>query len=143
MVFPGDLTVELSDGGYVPDLAFNLVSLMAAHKLEVGFMTEEEGLQISLFDGRLRFEGDGSSCFNSAFIIKPDNGYVPFPLLTPDSTENRMEIDRGSPQALPVLAPGSAVSAETAVDINVFHCVHGHSSELLLRETAKSLVLEL
>ena len=42
----------------MPDLAFNLFSLMAAHKLGVGFMIEEEGLCISLFNGRLRFEGD-------------------------------------------------------------------------------------
>ena len=29
------------------------------------------------------------------------------------------------------------------MDINVFHCVHGHSNELLLRERAKSLGVEL
>ena len=33
--------------------------------------------------------------------------------------------------------------AETAVDINVLHCVHCHSNELLLGETAKSLRVEL
>ena len=143
VVFPGDLTVKLLDVGYVPDLAFNLFSLMAAHKHGVGFMTEEEGLSTSLFNGRLRFEGDGSSYFNVAYRIEPGNVYVPFPLLTPDSTENRAKIDCDSSQALLVLAPGSAASAETAVDINVFHCVHGHSNELLLRETAKSLGVEL
>ena len=42
-----------------------------------------------------------------------------------------------------MLALGSTASTETSVDINVFHCVHGHSNELLLRETAKSLGLEL
>ena len=105
-------------------------------------MTDEEGLCISHFNGRLRFEGGGSSYFKFAYIIEPDNGYVPFPLLTPDCTENRAEIDCDSLQALPVLAPGSAASAETAVGINVFHCVHGHSDELLLRETAKSLGVE-
>ena len=47
------------------------------------------------------------------------------------------------PLAFPVLAPGSIASTETSVDINVFHCVHGHSNELLLRDTAKSLGLEL
>ena len=29
------------------------------------------------------------------------------------------------------------------VDINAFHCVHRHSNELVLRETAKSLGVEL
>ena len=140
VVFPGDVTdilldVIMLDVGYVPDLAFNFFSLMAAHKHGVGFMTEEEDLCISLFNGRLRFEGDGSSCFNFAYRIEPDNGHVPFPLLTPDSTENHAEINCDSPQALPVLPPGSAASAETAVDINVL--LHGHSNELLLREAAK------
>ena len=143
VVFPGDLSVKLLDVGYVPDMAFNLFSLMAAHKHGVGFMTEEEGLCISLFNGRLTFEGDGSSYLNFAYRIKPDNDCVPFPLLTPDSAENRAKTDCDSPQALPVLAPSSAASAETAVDIDVFHCVHGHSNELLLRETAKSLGVEL
>ena len=62
---------------------------------------------IFIFNGRLRFEGDGSSYFNFAYRIEPDNGYMPFPLLTTDSTENRVKIDCDSPQALPVLAPGS------------------------------------
>ena len=142
VVFPGDLTVNLLDVAYVPDLAFNLFSLMAAHKQGVGFMTEEEGLCISLFDGRLRFEGDGSSYSNFAYRIEPDKGYVPFPLLTPSPPENRVD---GSdfPLAIPVLAPGRAASAATAIDINVFHCVHGHSNEMLLRETAKLLNIEL
>ncbi|CAN0062318.1 unnamed protein product, partial [Laminaria digitata] len=36
LVFPGDLTVKLLDAAYVPDLAFNLFSLMAAHMHGVG-----------------------------------------------------------------------------------------------------------
>ena len=42
----------------------------------------------------------------------------------------------------PVLAPGN-VYAETDVYINYFHCVHGHSNELLLIGTSKSLGVEL
>ena len=38
-VFPEDLTVKLLDVAYVPDIAFSLFSLMAAHKQGVGFMT--------------------------------------------------------------------------------------------------------
>ena len=47
------------------------------------------------------------------------------------------------PLAFPVIAPGSTDAHEAAVDINVFHCVHGHANEFLLRETAKSLGVEL
>ena len=68
-------------------------------------MTEGEILRISLFDGRLRFKGDGSSCFTFAYRIEPDSGYVPFPVLTPDSTENRAEIDCDSPRRFPYLPP--------------------------------------
>ncbi|CAM9153268.1 unnamed protein product [Laminaria digitata] len=74
VVFPGDLTVKLSDVAYGPDLAFNFFSLMAVHKQGIDFITEEEDLCISLFDGRLRFEGDGSSYSNFACRIEPDNG---------------------------------------------------------------------
>ena len=67
------------DVAYVPELAFDVFSLMAAHKQGVGFMTEEEGVCFSPFGGRLRFEGDGSSYSNFEYRIEPDNGYVPFP----------------------------------------------------------------
>ena len=106
-------------------------------------MTEDEGLCISFFDGRLRFEGDGCSYSNFACRMEPDNGYVPFPLLTTDPAENRVETGCDFPLEFLVLDAGSAASAETAVDINIFHCVHGHSNELLMRETAKALGEEL
>ena len=61
LVFPGDLTVKLLDVTHVPDIAFKLSPLMAAHKQGVRFTTKEEILCIYLFDGRLRFEGDGST----------------------------------------------------------------------------------
>ena len=58
VVFPGYLTVKLSDLAYLPAIAFALFSLMAAHKRGVRFTTEEAGLSIAPFDGRLRFEGN-------------------------------------------------------------------------------------
>ena len=71
-------------------------------------MTEEEGLCIYLSDGRLRFEVDGSSYSNFAYRIDPDNGYVPFPFLTLNSTENHAETYSDSPlrfPCLPAVAP--------------------------------------
>ena len=47
--------------------------------------TEENNLYIFLFNGRLRFEGDGSSYSEFTYRIEPDDGYVSFPLLTPNS----------------------------------------------------------
>ena len=133
-VFPGDLTVKLLDVAYVPEIAFSLFSLMAAHKQGVAFTTEEKDLCISLFSGRLRFGGDASSYY---YRIEPDDGYVPFPLETPNPAETCVGYGCNFPLAFPVLAPGSNASTETRVDINVYLCVQGHSNELLLQGTAK------
>ena len=57
--------------------------------------------------------------------------------------ENPIQPAHTIPLACPVIAPGSANLGDTTVDINVFHCVHGHANEFLLRETAKSLGVEL
>ena len=48
VVFPGDLTGKLLDVAYVPDIAFNLCSLMAARKQGVTFTAEEEILCIEV-----------------------------------------------------------------------------------------------
>ena len=100
-------------------------------------------MYIFLSNGRLRFESDGSSYSGFAYRIEPDDGYVPFPLETSNPPETCVEYGCVFPLAFPVIAPGSTASTETRVDINVFHCVQGHSNELLLQETAKSLGLEL
>ena len=68
---------------------------------------------------------------------------MPFPLLTPNPPENNVDTGSVLPLDFPVLAPGRNALAETAVDINVFHCVHAHANEPLLRETAKSLNVKL
>ena len=128
VVFPGDLTVKILDVAYVPDLAYNLVSLMAAHKQGVGFTTEDEDLCISLDNERLRFESDGSSYSGFAYRIEPDDGYVTFLLLTPNPPEPCMESGCDFPLAFPVLAPGRIASRKTSVDVHIFHCVHGHSN---------------
>ena len=57
VVSPGDLTVKVLDVAYMPDIAFNLFSLMNAHKHGAIFATV--GLCSFLFNGRLEFEGDG------------------------------------------------------------------------------------
>ena len=106
VVFPGDLTVKLLDVAYATDIAFNLFSLVAAHKRGVGFTTEEKDLCVSLFNGRMRFEGNGSSYSGLAYRIAPDDGYVPFPLLTPNPAKTCVESGCDFSRAFPVLAPG-------------------------------------
>ena len=51
VVFPRDLIVKLLNVAYVPDISFNLISLMAAHKQGVRITTEEKDLCISLSMG--------------------------------------------------------------------------------------------
>ena len=80
----------------------------------------------------MKFEGDGSGCSGFAYRIEPDDDYVSFPLLTPNPRETCVESGCDSLLAFPVLAPGTIASAETSVDINVLHWVHGHSNEVLL-----------
>ena len=43
--------------------------------------------------------------------------------------ENLVQSAPPVPLAFPVIAPGSADSLEVAVDINVFHGMHGHANE--------------
>ena len=100
-----------------------------------------KGCAFLFFDGRLRFEGDGSSHSGFPCRIEPDDGYVPLPLFTPNPPEYCAESGRDFPLALPVLAPGSNAYTESDVNISFFNCVNGQSNEqlLLLRETANSL----
>ena len=88
VVFPGDLTVSLWDVAYVPDIVFNLLALMIAHKQAVRCTIEEEDTWISLVDGGLKFEGDGSSYAGFACMIEADDGSVSFLLLTPNPPED-------------------------------------------------------
>ena len=57
--------------------------------------------------------------------------------------ENPLQPAHPVPLAFPIISPGSADSSKPAVDINVHHCIHGHVKEFLLRETARSLGVEL
>ena len=75
---PRDPTVKLSDVTCV-----HSVQLIFADGCAVELTTDVGGLCIYPFDGRLRFEGDGSSYSGFVFCrIEPDDGYVPFSLLT-------------------------------------------------------------
>ena len=70
---------------------------MAAHKHGVGFKTEESDTCISLFDGRLRFEGDGSSYSGFENRIGTAGGHVAFPPLTPPAPVNSVKTVYDSP----------------------------------------------
>ena len=72
VAFPGNLTVKLLDVAFMPQLSRNRFSLMTAHRPGVGFKTEESGMRISLRDGRLRFEGEGSGYSGFGCRIEPD-----------------------------------------------------------------------
>lgn len=126
----------------MPYIAFNVFTRMAAHHHGVGFLTWNI-LYISLFNGRLKLEGDGFSYSSFACRIEQDDRCVPFPLSTPDPSETCVESGCDFPLAFPVLDPGIIESNETALDINVFPCVYGLSNELLMKETAKSLDVQL
>ena len=75
----------------MPDIEFNLFPRMVAHKQGVGLTTEEKDVCISLFNESLGFGGDGSSYSGFAYRMKPDDGYLPFSLLTPKPPETCVE----------------------------------------------------
>ena len=66
-----------------------------------------------------------------------------FPLPVPEPIENPVQPALPVPLGFSVIAPGSTDSRDAAVDMNVFHCVHGHVDEFMLRETAKSLGVDI
>ena len=65
------------------------------------------------------------------------------PPFNPRTPETCVESGCDFPLAFHVLTPGAIASTETSVDIDIFHCMHGHSNELLLEETAKKPGLKL
>ena len=93
--------------------------------------------------GVLGFCSDGSEYSSYDRRIDRDDDNIPFPLQVPDPIENAMQPALPVPLTFPVIVPGNADSLEAAVHINVLHCVHGHANDFLLRETAKSLGVEL
>ena len=164
----------------MPDLAFNLFSLMAAHTRGAGFVTDDEDMSVTLADGRLRFWSDGQGLSNYGRSIGPDDNCIPFPPSVPEPIENPVQPALPVPLGFPVIAPGSddshenewlnsltfrpenlvqpthpvllaflviapssADSREAVVDINVYHCIHGHANEVLLREADKLPGVEL
>ena len=67
VVFPNkaeSVTVRLDKVAYVPGLAFNLFSLMAAHTRGVGFATDDKDVSVTLADRRLQVWSDGSEYSN-------------------------------------------------------------------------------
>ena len=87
----------------MPDLAFNLFSLMAAHTRGVGFATDDKDMSVTLADGRLRFWSDGSGYSNYGRRIYPDDDCIPFPLRVPDSIENAKQLALPVPLEVPMV----------------------------------------
>ncbi|CAB1105045.1 unnamed protein product [Ectocarpus sp. CCAP 1310/34] len=121
----GDVTVTLSsrDGttdlllkrvAHVPRLDYNLVSLTSL--FDDGFETK------TLNKHELELERGGGEV---VYFPRCGNLYVQNGFRT--HTEH----------ACAAIAPGNAKAPSTPVDINDFHCAHGHSHEVLLRTTAK------
>ena len=114
-VFPNKergIAVRLEKVAYVPDLAFNLFSLMAAHTRGIGFTTDDVDMSVTLVDGRLRLSSDGSSYSNYGRRIDPDDDCIPFPLSVPDPIENAGQPSLPAPLGFPVVASGSENSHE-------------------------------
>ena len=98
---------------YVPSLAFNLFSSMAAQTRGVNFATDDKDIGMILADGRLRFWSDGSKYCNIGRRIDPDDDYIAFSLLVPEPIENVVQPAHPIFLEFLIEAPGSANSCET------------------------------
>ena len=116
VVFPNKaegVAVRLDKVAYVPSLAFNLFSLMAAQTRGVGFATDDKGMSVTLADGRLKVWSDGSGYCNYGRRIDPGDDYIPFPLSVPEPIENVEQPAHPISLEFPIGAPGIANSCET------------------------------
>lgn len=82
----GGATVKLDKVAYVPYLAFNLLSLVAAYTRGLSFSADDSNMIVILLDGRLRFEvmDLNGRCLVEIFIlmmtISPIPCWFPSPL---------------------------------------------------------------
>ncbi|CAB1116481.1 unnamed protein product [Ectocarpus sp. CCAP 1310/34] len=112
----GTTDLLLKRVAHVPELNYNLVSLTALLKQTKGRLAaDERELEV--------FVGGGESVY--------------FPLWGDLFVQTGHRIDSGRELACAIIAPGNAKANRTPVDINDFHCAHGHSHEVLLKNTAK------
>ncbi|CAB1111207.1 unnamed protein product [Ectocarpus sp. CCAP 1310/34] len=112
----GTTDLLLKRVAHVPELIYNLVSLTALLKQTKGRLAaDERELEV--------FVGGGESVY--------------FPLWGDLFVQTGHRIDSGRELACAIIAPGNAKANRTPVDINDFHCAHGHSHEVLLKNTAK------
>ena len=86
---------------------------------------------------RLRCWNDESRPLTHGRGIDPHNGHISFPLLVPQPVGNLMQPDHPVSLTLPAIAPAGADVHESAVYIDVFHCVQRHANAILLGETTK------
>lgn len=110
--------------------------LIIAHKNRLYSKLEEDKLSLSLLEGRVKFPFDGPTYPNLRYRIN-DVVHPPAADLAAMEIVNAYDVDVmvNVPFAIPVIAHGDGTAPETVMDINVFHCLYGHSNEFYLRET--------
>ena len=125
----GDLTVafrssgswvhaKLHDVAHVPLLGYNLVLLTLLAQEGHSSAVEESGVTLNLKGGgKVQFPLIGKLC--------RQYGY------RPEATGRMVDT------ACAVIAPRQAKAPTTPTDINIFHCIYGHTHEALLKETAE------
>lgn len=77
-------------------------------------------------------------CSGFVWTIEPNNGYELFPLLYPNTSEACVDCGCDFPLVFPALG-----TELMYIVIKVFHCIHGHSNHLMLRDTTRSFGVDL
>ena len=88
-------------------IGFRRFSLTAAPTRGVGFAADDEDMNVTLVDRRLRFCSDRSGCLKYSRRIDHDDDYIRSPLSVPEPIENPELSSIPVPLGFHVTAPGS------------------------------------
>ena len=103
---------------HVPLLSYNLVSLTSLAQEGHPYTVEESGVILKL-------KGGGTVQFPLIGKLCRQNWY------RPEATGRMVDT------SCTVIAPGQAKAPTPPTDINLFHCIYGHTHEILLKQMAK------
>ena len=113
----GWIRVEMNDVAHVPQLSYNLISLLSMTQKGHTYTGDKNGVT-------LMFKGGETVFFPLVGKLCRQYGY------RPEATGSKVDT------ACATIAPGKAKAPTTPTDINIIHCTFGHTHEVLLKKTA-------
>ena len=113
----GWIRVEMNDVAHVPQLSYNLISLLSMTQKGHTYTCDIDGVTLKLKGGETVF-------FPLVGKLCRQYGY------RPEAAGSMVDT------ACATIAPGKAKAPTTPTDINILHCTFGHTHEVRLKKTA-------